>query len=422
MESTITTQATAKMEAKAPLLNSTLKMFMFAMVIANIAYFMYLGLLPLYLKELNASVAQIGLFFTISQIIPLALQILGGWLSDTLGRLRSIAIGSIAGVFSYVGLFLAPSWQWVLVGSSLGAVTYSLVAPSFGAFIAEQSSEKNRARVFGVTETIFMVVAVIGPPLGGWLAGAYGFKFMFLCAGLLYLVATLIRVSMARSASKTKQEADTERLTLSGLRNNLSAMTVLLLAGGVMTWILITDGVRDVFDAMSFNLEVLYLDEIGGLTLQQIGLLSSVFGICNMLTNIPAGWLADKKGERVAIALGYVLHFSGIVTFIYATSFWGYALAWAQYGVGVGLMSPAYNSLTSKAVPEKYRGTAYGLIGSSLGLFSLPAPAIGAQLWERVSPRFPFQLMAGVAAFIVVPVWLKFKLPDKKEETAPQTG
>jgi MFS family permease len=79
-------------------------------------------------------------------------------------------------------------------------------------------------------------------------------------------------------------------------------------------------------------------------------------------------------------------------------------------------MSPAYNSLTSKAIPERYRGTAFGLIGTSLGLFSLPAPAIGAQLWERVSPRFPFQLMAGVAAFIVVPVWLKFKLPDKKEE------
>jgi len=121
MESTITTQLIAK--AKAPLLNSTLKMFMFAMVMANTASFMYLGLLPLYLKELNASVAQIGFFFTISQIIPLALQILGGWVSDTLGRLRSIAIGSIAGVFSYVGLFLAPSWQWVLVGTSLGAVT-----------------------------------------------------------------------------------------------------------------------------------------------------------------------------------------------------------------------------------------------------------------------------------------------------------
>ncbi len=61
-------------------------------------------------------------------------------------------------------------------------MTRSLVGPSFGAFIAEQSAEENRARVFGISETIFMVVAVIGPPLGGWLADTYGFKLMLLCA------------------------------------------------------------------------------------------------------------------------------------------------------------------------------------------------------------------------------------------------
>ena len=40
-------------------------------------------------------------------------------------------------------------------------------------------------------------------------------------------------------------------------------------------------------------------------------------------------------------------------------------------------MSPAYNSLISKAVPEKVRGTAFGLFSTSLGLVSLPSP------WNR---------------------------------------
>ena len=47
---------------KQPLLNKTLKLFMFAMVLANISGNMYGVLLPLYLKELNASVVQGGLF------------------------------------------------------------------------------------------------------------------------------------------------------------------------------------------------------------------------------------------------------------------------------------------------------------------------------------------------------------------------
>jgi MFS family permease len=83
------TQTTTLEIQKQPILNSLLKVFMLAMVLANISSSMYGNLLPLYLKELNASVAQVGLFFTLSQIAPLALQILGGWISDSLGRLRS---------------------------------------------------------------------------------------------------------------------------------------------------------------------------------------------------------------------------------------------------------------------------------------------------------------------------------------------
>ena len=409
-----TTQSAVRLK-KPPLLNNTLKMFMVAMVLANIASEMYASLLPLYLKDLNASVAQVGLFFTISSVIPLGLQILGGWISDSLGRLRSIALGSLAGVLSYVGLILAPTWQWVLVGQGLSATTRSLVGPSFGAFIAEQSSEENRARVFGITETIFMVVTVIGPPLGGLLAGLYGFKVMLVCAAGLYTLATVIRVGMARIAARGA-EANPQKLSVGGLRTNLNFIWVMLIAGGLLTWILITDGVRDISFSMSFTLESLYLNEIGGLSLGQIGLLSSIFGIANMLVNIPAGLLADRKGERVAIALGFLVQFAGILVFLRSAAFWQYAIAWALFGIGTALMAPAYQSLTSKAVPEKLRGTAFGLIGSSLGLFSLPAPWVGGQLWEKVNPRFPFQITAVISLLSIIPVWFKFKLPEGQEK------
>jgi MFS family permease len=396
---------------KRPLLSNTLKLFMLAMVLANIAGNMHATLLPLYLKDLNASIVQVGLFFTLAQIIPLVLQILGGWISDSLGRLRSIAIGSIAGVFSYVGLILAPTWQWVLVGEGLGAITRSLVGPSFGAFIAEQSSEENRARVYGITETIFMVTIVLGPPLGGFLAGTYNFKFMLLCAGILYSIATLIRIAMARTAARG-EESKPRKLSILSLRRNLGGVASLILAGGVVTWILITDGVRDTAFSMSFTLMPLYLQDIGGLTIQQIGLLDSVFGIFNMITTIPAGMLADKKGERVAIVMGFLLDSVAIIALLRANNLIGYAFAWALFGVGVGLMSPAFQSLISKAVPEKLRGTTFGFLHSSLGLFSLPAPAIGAHLWERFSPRLPFILTSFVALITTIPAWFKFKLSD----------
>ena len=406
--------ASAQSES-APLISRKLLLFMVAMVLANIGGNMYGPLLPLYLKSLNASVVQIGLFFTLSQIVPLALQILGGWISDSLGRLRSIAMGSVAGVFSYVGLILAPTWQWLLVGEGLSSVTRSLVGPSFSAFIAEESAEESRARVFGITETIFMVVAVVGPPLGGWLADTYGFRIMLGVAGLLYLIATIIRVAMARSVTQTK-ESDQQKLSLASLKSDLGLMVGMIMAGGVITWILLTDGVRDVAFSLSFTLVPIYLQDIGGMSIQQIGWLESIFGIFMMLVTMPAGWLADRKGDRVPIVLGFLLEFAAMMAFIRVSDFIGYAVAWALFGLGVGLMSPAYQSLISKAVPEKMRGTAFGFFQTSLGVVSLPAPWIGAQLWERVSPRFNFTLTAWLGLLSIIPVWFKFKLPDKDEQ------
>ncbi len=401
---------------RTPLLNGTLKMFLLAMILANVSSQMYAPILPLYLKSLDASVVQVGLFFTLSQIIPLALQIIGGWISDSLGRLRSIAMGSLAGIFSYVGLILAPTWQWVLIGEGFGAVTRSLVGPSFGAFIAEQSAEENRARVFAVSESLFTIVIIVGPPLGGWLVDNYGFKFMLVTAGILYTIATALRVMMARMVKHTEAAAR-KPLSLAGLRSNLGVMTGLIMAGGVITWLLITDGVRDIAFSMSFTLMPLYLEGIGGLSVQQIGWLSSIFGIASMAINMPGGWLADKKGERWPIILGFLLESIALFCFLKATTFWGYALSWAVFGMGSGLMSPAYSSLMSKAFPEKVRGTAFGLMHTSLGLFSLPAPAIGGQIWTHAGPRVPFIITAIIPLLTIVPAWFKFRLTGNEGDT-----
>jgi MFS family permease len=163
---------------KAPLLTPLLLLFMLAMILANMGSNMYGPLEALYLKDLGAGIGQIGLFYTISQIIPLLLQILGGWISDTLGRLRAIAIGSVVGVFVYVPLILATRWEWVLLASALGAVTRALVGPSFDAFIADHSAPENRARLYGITQTLFGIVAVLGPLVGGYVVEAINFRGM----------------------------------------------------------------------------------------------------------------------------------------------------------------------------------------------------------------------------------------------------
>jgi DHA1 family multidrug resistance protein-like MFS transporter len=408
---------------KKPLLSGLLVLFLAAMVFANIGGNMYGSLMPLYLKDMKASITQIGLFFTLAQVVPLLLQILGGWVSDTLGRLRAIAIGSVFGVIGFIPLILANSWQWLLLAVAIGAIARSLVGPSFDAFIAEHSSEENRGKVFGISQAIFMIVSVVGPPLGGWMAGAYGFKLMLLAAGIFYFIAMIIRLSMAREAARTGT-AKTEKLTFSSLKVNLVSMATLLFSGGLITWMLITDGLRDISFQFSENLFPVYMQEVGGLSLQQIGWVMSFFGMAMMLTTIPGGWLSDKAGERVGIALGMILMSSALFVLVNipAGNQWMYFLGWGLAGMGAGVSGPAYQSLISKAVPQKNRGMAFGLFSTSLGIFSLPAPWIGSQMWDRVGPTFPFTVTAIVLLLSVIPIWIKFKLPKVKvitEEVVP---
>ena len=403
-----------KTKTKQRILSNTLIVFMVAMVFANIAGEMYYSMLPLYLRYLGADIMQVGVFFTISQIVPLVLQVLGGWISDTIGRLKSVAIGSLIGLGAYITPIFAPTWRWLYLSETLSGTTRALIGPSFGAFIAEETPEEHRGKVYGITDTIYTVVTVIGPPMAGWLADNYGFRTMLTVAAIIYVCATTIRLFLAKAAGKQRKQQNNEKLSFASLKVNFKTITGLALAGGVLSWILLTDGVRDIAFSMSSNLMPIYLEDIGMMSLQQIGWLTSFFGIAMMITTIPAGWFADKFGERTAIALGFFLEFVAMLTLILVDSFIGFASVWLLFGVGVGLLSPAYQSLLSKVLPERLRGTGFGLIHASLGIFSLPAPALGSLLWKSINPQAPFYITAVFALLTVIPAWLKFKL-DKQD-------
>jgi MFS family permease len=407
------------MTDKQPLLTPLMRWFMFAMVLANIGGSMYGILLPIYLTKLGASVVQVGLVFTLTSVVTLILQIFGGWISDSIGRLRAIAIGSVGGVIGFTLMLLANSWETMLLAISVSQVPYALVGPSFGAFIAENSTQENRGRVYGITDTIYQITGVIGPPLGGFIAGVYGFKPMLFVAAIFYTIAAGLRIWMARTM-RSPEESAPQQLTTKSLKSSLSLMIGMVLSGGVVTWIFITDGVRDIAFRLSNELQPLYLEQIAGIPLVQIGLLGSIFSIAMMVTLILAGRISDKYGERVPISLGFLMIFFAYMVFLQVSDFIGFAITWAIFGVSVGLLSPAYQSLVSKVVPQKNLGIFTGMFRSSLGLISLPAPLIGAQLWERFNPKVPFIITAILALISVIPTWFKFKIPDE-ESTAGET-
>ena len=406
-------------QKKPPLLSRTLVVLLFSMILANIGGAMYGPLLPLYVQQLGADVSQVGLFFTLSMIAPLLFQILGGWISDSIGRVRAMALGSLAGLVGYVLFVVSPSWGWLLLAMVGISMASSFVGPSFQALIAEESAEHNRGKVYGITQGAFQVVGVIGAPLGGLIADKYGFRVMFMVACGLYFLATLLRLLMARKIRQDVKAPSAAAPSFAGLKTSLLSIVAMLTAGGVITWIFISDGIGDFSSTTINNLVPLYINNLMGMSKTQLGIMGAVASIATMAFITLAGALSDKRGERVGIVLGYFLLAASILVMISVRTFYGFIFAWFLLGVGQAMIGPAYSSLISKVVPEKLRGTFFGLFSTSLGVISLPAPYIGAMLWEKFSPRTPF-FVPVVALFIIIPIiWFKFKLPTNTGTPGP---
>jgi MFS family permease len=402
------------MQTKTPLLTRTLVVLLVSMIAANIGGQMYGPLLPLYVQQLGADMNQIGLFFTLSMIAPLLFQILGGWLSDSIGRVQAMAIGSVAGLAGYVIFVIAPNWGWLLLAMIGLSVATSFVGPSFQALIAEEAPPESRGKVFGIVQGLFLVVGVIGAPLGGWLADGYGFRKMFIVATLLYGIATIIRLWMARKI-RSEQAHSVEKPSFAQLKMTIGTITGLLVAGGIVTWIFITDGVSDVTFSMVGNLFPLYLNNIVGISKTQLGILGAITSIAAMIFMMPGGMLSDKYGERVGIILGNLLAGGAIFLMLNVQSFIYFIAAWALLGIGQAFTGPAYSALITRAIPNKVRGTAFGLFSTSLGIISLPAPYIGVMLWEQFGPRVPFYIPLAAMLLMLPIIWVKFYLPrDEK--------
>jgi MFS family permease len=393
-------------------------LFLVGIGLAEASMTMPMVQIPVYLRELGAGITDIGLFFTVSMIFPILVRVFGGWLADVIGQLRVIFLGSLTGVLTFAVYAIAPTWQAALLGPALLAITMALTFPAFYSYIAEQSREGARGRAFGLSQMVRNLAWVISPPLGGLIGQSFGYRRMFVVASATFGLAAVIFLILNRTGSELKLR---EQPRLASLRASLSQLAGLVLAGGLISWLLLGDAIRDVGVKLSFDLMPVYLSDVGGVSKQGLGLLDGIYGLVLLAASYPAGWLVDRTNERRGLLLGAGMVALSRLVFPFAPAYWGFAVSWGFLAIGDALIEPAGVSLISRAVPSSLRGLTFGVLVTSLGIFSLPAPWLGSQAWSHLSPRAPFLLSAAVVGLVAIPVWFKLEATRRAQEapTAP---
>ncbi len=395
---------------KRPLISLPLALFLAGIAFAELSRTMTMVQVPIFLREIGADIRQIGLFFTISLIFPFILRIIGGWLSDTIGRLRALWLGSLAGTFAYVPYAIAPSWQVALLGPALLSIAVALIYPSYRAYIADTTDEKKLGRVFGIAETVRNIAWIIGPLYGGLLAQNIGYRWMFIAAIMSFGVATTIFLSLTLTIDRPTT-THVGKPSLAALQKSLSEILILIISGGLITWLLITDGIYDIASRLSFDLMPVYLSDIAGLSKQAIGLMDSIHGFAWVAASPLAGILVDKTSERVAVVNGLILLILSRLIFAIATGFWGFTFSWILLGLGGAVLNPALNSLVAKSVPSRLRGITYAFLVTSVSLIALPFPWIGSLFWNAIHPKAPFLITVILGSLAIIPAWKKLRAP-----------
>jgi EmrB/QacA subfamily drug resistance transporter len=116
-----------------------------------------------------------------------AFLVLGGALGDYYGRRRTFLIGlALFGVTSMLCGF-APNLELLVLGRVLQGVAGALLVPGSLSIITNSFEGPSRARAFGLWAAVTSALSTLGPPIGGILLEAFGWRALFLINAPLVL-------------------------------------------------------------------------------------------------------------------------------------------------------------------------------------------------------------------------------------------
>lgn len=135
--------------------------------------------LPSVMAEFGESVAAAGWLVTGYLVGMAALQPVAGKLGDRFGRRPLILGGLVYFALASLGATLATSLPMLIAFRVQQAIAGAIALPNGTALVREVLPAERRASGFGMVGGAVALAAAVGPPLGGLLVGAFGWRSIF---------------------------------------------------------------------------------------------------------------------------------------------------------------------------------------------------------------------------------------------------
>ncbi|MBP1970947.1 MFS family permease [Virgibacillus natechei] len=166
--------------------------------LVQIAHFSIQPILSLFVAEIHgpANIAFFsGLAFSAAGLGNLLMTRNWGKLGDRTGYIRILIILLFAaGLVYFPGAFVTSIWQLVILRFLLGVAIGGII-PVRIAYIRQEAPISMQGEVLGYNTSLRFLGNIIGPAMGGMLAGLFGFSVVFfITSGLLILSGSILLI------------------------------------------------------------------------------------------------------------------------------------------------------------------------------------------------------------------------------------
>ncbi|WP_160139608.1 TCR/Tet family MFS transporter [Chryseobacterium sp. c4a] len=333
-----------------------------------------------------------------------------GNLSDQYGRRPIILISLFGFAVDYLFLALAPSIGWLFLGRIIAGLTGASISTA-SAYIADISTDKDRAKNFGMIGAALGLGFIIGPVIGG-LLGHYGARVPFYAAaGLCFLNFLYGYFILPESLDQNKRRAFVWKRA-----NPIGSLHFLRkhreISGLVIALVLVYIGIHAVqsnwhfFTMYKFG----WTERMVGVSLGTLGLL------LGLVQGVLIRWTTPKLGEQKSVYYGLVCYALGLLLFAFATQGWMMFVFLIPYSLG-GICGPALQSIITKNIPSNEQGELQGSLTSLVSATSIIGPPIMTNLFyyfthDEAPFKFsgaPFFLASVLMTISVIIVYFVFR-------------
>jgi MFS transporter, DHA1 family, tetracycline resistance protein len=367
---------------------------LFIVVVIDVLGFgIVIPLIPYMAVQFGASPALNTWILAIYSFFQLLAAPLWGRLSDRYGR-RPILLSSMLGACaSYLMLAFAHSLAALFVARALAGFMAGNLSAAM-AYASDISQPADRARTMGAVGAAIGIGFMLGPLVGGLLAGEQLQRASFLgpalvaaCASALAMLLVLSLLPESHTAEhRGADRANAPRARAWELLRRLPALRWLTLAALLVTFALST--LESIFAIWAMN-----RFRIGPRT---VGM--ALFALAIVAVATQGGLmrrLAPRYGEtRLAIA-GIVLLAAGVASVAFGAALPLVIVGMMACGLGAGLFNPSGLALASREALAHNRGAVMGTYQSGASLARVLAPLASGPTYMHIGPSAPF-LLAGV--------------------------